>query len=119
MAERRAFCRIDFRADARLTDAAGRQWPARVRDLSLHGALLVVNDWPGQDGDALSLRIPLEDGSAIRMTGRQRHHEGADVGLECAHLDLDSATHLRRLVELNLGDEQLLQRQFEQLLKSG
>ena len=98
MAERRAFCRIEFNADARLTDASGRQWPARVRDLSLHGALLTLDNWQGENGSELILHITLEDGGVIRMEGHQRHHEDDDVGLECGHLDLDSATRLRRLV---------------------
>ncbi|AEY00772.1 hypothetical protein GU3_05075 [Oceanimonas sp. GK1] len=118
MAERRAFCRIAFSADARLTDATGQSWPVRLRDLSLHGALLSLDHWQGRNGDTLTLLITLEDGSCIRMEGRQRHQEGTDIGLECDRLDLDSATHLRRLVELNLGDDQLLHRQLEQLLES-
>jgi hypothetical protein len=31
-------------------------------------------------------------------------------------MEIDSITHLRRLVELNLGDEALLERELEQLL---
>jgi hypothetical protein len=38
------------------------------------------------------------------------------VGFECQAIDLDSITHLKRLVELNLGDEGLLHRELITLL---
>jgi hypothetical protein len=37
------------------------------------------------------------------------------VGLEITSMDLDSATNLRRLVELNLADPSLLERELSQL----
>lgn len=37
------------------------------------------------------------------------------LGFVCRHIDLDSISHLRRLVELNLGDEQLLERELAAL----
>jgi hypothetical protein len=32
------------------------------------------------------------------------------VGFKCEHIDIDSITQLRRLVELNLGNSSLLER---------
>lgn len=37
------------------------------------------------------------------------------LGLRCRNIDLDSITHLRRLLELQLGDATLLQRELGQL----
>ncbi|MDV2859032.1 MULTISPECIES: PilZ domain-containing protein [Oceanimonas] len=117
MSERRAFSRIEFNASALLIDADGHPFTAQVKDISLHGALLTLNTpWQINDGGELILQLMLDDGSQITMHGYQRHHENHLLGLECKQLDLDSATRLRRLVELNLGNEQLLHRQFEQLL---
>jgi len=31
-------------------------------------------------------------------------------------IDVDSASHLRRLLELNLGDSQLLEREYHELI---
>ncbi|NHH99620.1 PilZ domain-containing protein [Oceanimonas sp. MB9] len=117
MAERRALSRVRFNAQARLIDAGGQEWPVEVCDLSLHGALLTrPAGWQGRDDERLELQLQLDDaGQRIVMRGRQRHHRGAGLGLECELLDMASATHLRRLVELNLGDEHLLQRQFVHL----
>jgi hypothetical protein len=49
------------------------------------------------------------------MTVRWRHSERAQVGFECEYIDLDSISNLRRLVELNLGDSVLLERQLGSL----
>jgi hypothetical protein len=37
------------------------------------------------------------------------------LGFVCRHIDLESISHLRRLVELNLGDESLLERELAAL----
>ena len=38
------------------------------------------------------------------------------IGFHCQLIDLDSITHLKRLVELNLADEGLLHRELSALL---
>jgi hypothetical protein len=37
------------------------------------------------------------------------------LGFVCQYIDLDSISHLRRLVELNLGDGSLLERELAAL----
>jgi hypothetical protein len=54
--------------------------------------------------------------AAITMETRVVHREGDDAGLRCLSIDLDSVTHLRRLVELNLGDPALLDRELSELI---
>ncbi|MBE0387026.1 hypothetical protein PLUTE_a2068 [Pseudoalteromonas luteoviolacea DSM 6061] len=44
-----------------------------------------------------------------------RHIEEAHLGLHCAQIDLDSVTHLKRLIELNIGDDDILHRELENL----
>jgi hypothetical protein len=46
------------------------------------------------------------------MKVRCRHAERGQIGFECEHIDIDSISNLRRLVELNLGDAELLERQL-------
>ena len=43
------------------------------------------------------------------------HTEGPSMGLRCDSIDLDSVTHLRRLIELQLGDPALLERDLAEL----
>jgi hypothetical protein len=46
-------------------------------------------------------------------------HQGAGrIGLDCTHIDIESAQHLRRLVELNLGDDALLHRELAALIEA-
>ncbi|MGB1059017.1 MAG: hypothetical protein ACPGZU_02735, partial [Ketobacter sp.] len=44
------------------------------------------------------------------------HLEGNRTGIACDHIDVDSASHLRRIVELNTGNEALLEREIEALV---
>ena len=65
------------------------------------------------------LRVQLDDASTeIRMSITVTHHEKNHYGLACREIDLDSVTHLRRLVTLNAGDDALLTREIA-LLSTG
>jgi hypothetical protein len=113
--DKRRFTRIPFDAPARLVSTH----IAHVLDVSLKGALIAKPaDWTATPGQALTLQIPLGEGDAmIRMETRVAHVEPDRVGLHCEHIDLDSISHLKRLVELNLGDEELLHRELAALGK--
>lgn len=113
--ERRHFQRILF--DAPVTVSAGTQRiSTRLIDISLNGALLEVNrpsSW--KSGDRLNLNIRLSDQAFIDMQAVVAHREKGQLGLTCEHIDMESIAHLRRLVELNLGDEALLERELSAL----
>jgi hypothetical protein len=114
---RRQFTRIPFHTSAALFLANGEH-PVDVLDLSLKGALIRPQDdlyvTIGSNG---ILKIHLEGAtSTIRMEVAVVHHLGGSYGLACREIDLDSITHLRRLVALNLGDEALLEREIRTLL---
>ncbi|MDR0673960.1 MAG: PilZ domain-containing protein [Zoogloeaceae bacterium] len=123
---RRRFARIHFNTPACLTfQLRGKKQacPAQVLDFSLKGALIKtdapVDLAPGATG-TLALSLGGRDGdetpeSGIQMRVEVAHVNGREVGLSCVEIDLDSITHLRRLIELNLGDETLLSRELEQL----
>lgn len=118
-AERRQFWRASFHAPAQLTLPDGVR-EAELLDISLKGALLEL---PAGSGVALDqrcqLRLTLGKGDeAIVMHTTVAHvHDGRWVGLRCDAIDLDSITHLRRLVELNASDSALLERELAALLK--
>lgn len=115
-AERRRFWRAAFQAEVQLVDAAGPM-PAELIDISLKGALVNVPvQWRGRVGTAARLELRLADDREISMGVVVSHVEGARVGLRCIDIDLDSITHLRRLVELNAGDATLLDRELPALL---
>ncbi|MBI2307293.1 MAG: PilZ domain-containing protein [Rhodocyclales bacterium] len=115
---RRHFSRIAFHAPGQLVCGNG-QGEVAVLDLSLRGALLRHEGNGPQPGigDNCVLHVRLGQLDAlIRMQGTITHVDGPFVGLACVSIDLDSATHLRRLVELNLGDTALLERELSALV---
>lgn len=113
---RRQFSRIQFQTEARLSLPQG-ECGVEVLDLSLKGALVrAERRLDGSVGSKGTLIIRLDEmGTVIHMEITVSHQAGKDFGLACREIDLDSITHLRRLVELNLGDEQLLERELSHL----
>jgi hypothetical protein len=116
---RRKFFRIPFQAEASLflPDA---EYAVDVLDLSLKGALIHLHTNAFITiGTHCTLKIRLDHSSAnIRMDATIVHHMADSYGLVCRDIDIDSVTHLRRLVELNLGDETLAEREFSLLCES-
>lgn len=90
---------------------------AYIIDISLKGALIKKPDlWTAKTGDTGLLHIILSDNiTEINMDIKVAHIEDEHVGFHCEHIDIDSITHLRRLVELNLGESELLEREFSAL----
>lgn len=115
---RRHFSRIAFHTDARLHVSHGVH-TVHLLDLALKGALVEALDtFPVAMGDICSLVLPLhEDGEKIVMKGVVVHLQGARIGMQCQHIDVDSLTSLRRLVELNLGDANLVDRELSHLFQ--
>jgi hypothetical protein len=115
--ERRHYSRIAFHAPAQLV-LLDRSIDVVVLDLSLKGALVrLPADTHIHDDTPCTLHVRLDEmGDQICMETRVTHVEGRYAGLACHSIDLDSVTHLRRLVELNLGSEELLERELSALL---
>jgi hypothetical protein len=115
--ERRDFSRIAFHCAADL-GARGVTIPCELLDVSLTGALVRV---------PLAARLRIGEpccviarldggGTIIRMAGAVVHRVADTLGVRCDRVDLDGIVHLRRLLELNLGDEHLLDREMAALL---
>jgi len=115
--ERRRFSRITFHRPAEL-DVDSAKASCALLDVSLKGALVEVPAGFAADlGRKCTLVIRLDGGDAvIQMEGEIVHREGALAGIRCAEIDLESISHLRRLVELNVGDDELLHRELSALV---
>ena len=115
--ERRQYSRIHFSTEARLYYPSGES-SVELLDLSLKGALVTSRSpLPLAKDDPVKLQMPLDElGTMIRMEGLVTHNRSGQIGILCTGIDLDSITHLRRLVELNLGDEALLEREWHHLI---
>jgi len=117
--ERRHFTRIPM--DSEVTLACGaQQWKSQLIDISLKGALLAVPENFGECPEcSCRLMLSLNNTDAtIMMVGNIIDHKTEHLGFRCDHIDLDSITHLKRMVELNLGNESLLERELSELLAS-
>ncbi len=116
--QRRHFSRVHFVGTA-LLRTHDAQASCEVLDLSLKGALVSMgagSAHPKLD-EKVELSLPLDDGQTqVTMTCRVAHLEATHIGLACLDIDLDSITHLRRLLELNLGDASLLERELSGLI---
>jgi len=116
--ERRDFSRIALRRPAALR-LGRKSIPSELLDISLRGALVrLMGAEPVMvEGQPCDLLVQLDQGPAtILMRGEVAHCSGNEVGVRCLELDLESAAHLRRLVEVNLGSEQLLDRELAALV---
>jgi hypothetical protein len=115
--DRRRFSRIVFHRPADLATGVG-QTSCEVLDVSLKGALVEAPaGFDGEVGRTCTLTIRLDGAEAvIRMDGEIVHRQGRQLGVRCREIDLDSIAHLRRLVELNVGDDDLLHRELSALV---
>ncbi|MFC3608739.1 PilZ domain-containing protein [Stutzerimonas tarimensis] len=113
--DRRRFQRIAFDAQTELAQGE-RSWPVQLHDLSLKGLLVSrPSDWQASEQEPLWARIRLSHEVVVNMEVAPAHVKKDQLGLVCQHIDLDSISHLRRLVELNIGDTQLLERELAAL----
>ena len=114
--DKRHFKRIEFDAKTYIINDSGN-FETTLIDISLHGALIEKPDNLNVSaGDKLSVELHLS-GSDVQIGMKMQvvHIEDNHIGLVCENIDIDSATHLRRLVELNLGDSTLLDRELSEL----
>jgi hypothetical protein len=116
--ERRRFQRIILDRPVCLV-AGGHSYTGQLLDISLRGALIRSDrahlPTPGSEGVA-DISLDDDPDNMIRMLVRVQHaHEDGAIGLKAIGLELDDACRLRRLVELNIADPAILQREFEQL----
>ena len=114
--DRRKFSRIPFDAKVEIQSINGK-FVTELVDISLNGALVKrPAKWIKSDNELQTITICGPDNAfVIRMDTKTGHIDDAHLGLQCIEIDIDSATNLRRLIELNIGDSNLLNREFSEL----
>lgn len=119
MDDQRKFTRITFAAKASLI-CADERWKVELIDISLHGVLIqCVCLETLMTGSAVTVLVDLAgEENSIEMHGKVTYIHADHVGVVCEHMDVDSISELRRIVELNLGDDKLLQREISALVDS-
>ena len=118
--ERRQYYRVNFNSVATLS-AEQQSFDCQVLDLSIHGVLLRLHGvLYAKQGVEYTLTIPLDTENedtnlSIEMTLKLVRQKPESVAFKCENLDLDSITHLRKIVELNSGDPRILERDMQTL----
>lgn len=117
--EKRPFSRVAFSAPTTLIQG-DQHWSTEALDISLKGVLLALPDSVQlNEGQPVDVEIRLSEQFEIDMHCRIAHREAGHIGLACLSIDLDSIQHLRRLVELNLGDAGVMERELSELIAQG
>ena len=115
--DRRRFKRISFDARTELTQGS-RSWPVHLIDLSLKGLLIErPSPWLGDPEQPFIVDIHLNVDIDVQMEVRLTHDDHNHLGFVCEHIGLESVTHLRRLIELNLADHDELERELAALIE--
>lgn len=117
MIERRRFSRIIYQAVATLTQG-NYQLTTCIQDLSLKGLLLWAEEEPQLDTNRIvdvAFTLPGSD-ITITLSATLIMQNERILHLKIDHIDIESVGHLRRLVELNVGNDELLHRELEHLV---
>ncbi|MEW6353839.1 MAG: PilZ domain-containing protein [Pseudomonadota bacterium] len=113
--EQRRHTRFPFDTSVRLSSPRSK-WEGALLDVSLKGILMTrPKTWQGKSAERYQVEFSLDQDVTITMQVSVAHSDAERIGFRCEHIDLDSMSHLKRLVELNLGDEQLLNRELSAL----
>lgn len=111
MMEKRLYRRVEIGGTARL-DIRGQSCPVELLDLSLKGAQVeVASDLADAalSKAAITLVLELEDSDIqLPIDGIVVRQRGNALAIEFTQVRVESMQHLRRLVELNLGSDPIL-----------
>lgn len=115
--EKRKFSRVKFNAEILIK--IDEYWiKCDLLDISLKGILLTVEEPYSLDmGKKYDLKIKLPSSTIVlSFEGRSVHKRESQFGLRFENFDSDSFTHLRRLLELNTGEDQLIRSEISHLI---
>lgn len=113
MEESRYYKRVNFHvnAAARIDNIL---YTGELYDISLKGCLIKMNKKPGKyPGDTCVVMLKLPNSNiTLEFESKIVHKKNDFWGFKFERADVDSITHLRRLLALNTGDEEGTDREF-------
>jgi len=119
----RQFSRIPFDAETHIIDVNNNsRIPCTLLDISLNGALIQLPTSESiQSDNNYKLEVQLgsehEEELCLHMDVRVTHIKDDHIGLQIEAMDIDTASHLHRIIELNTGDPDILERELAELIK--
>ncbi|MDH5394553.1 MAG: PilZ domain-containing protein [Gammaproteobacteria bacterium] len=113
--EKRHYQRVAFDAEV-VMECGDASWVCHLVDISLKGLLVVFpSDVEIKLGEIYDMEFRLGVDAVIKMRVKVVHFEELLVGLEWSDIDLESLTHLRRLLELNMSSAEEMHRELSEL----
>ena len=118
MDERRNFQRVSFAARTEII-CAGKKYHCELTNISLRGALVLADrTLPLEEGSRCKLAIHLLDSEIIlRFETDIIHRRDNRCGFKFISEDLETAIHLKRLLELNIGSSTAMEKEVARWLK--
>ncbi len=113
MQNRRKFSRIKFVTDVQI-EFNNKIFPGELLDISLNGALFCSKSHISiKEGNCCKLRFALHP-SEINLVfyAELVHLHQNKLGFKFLSEDIDTMSHLRRLLELNIGDHDKITREL-------
>ena len=116
MNEKRHFGRIPFDMEIGL-DGPDGNFTGFLQDISLKGVLIRFDSLPSLSQGART-RISLELSPTVKLVFEAEavHFHDQSIGFRFESLDTDTLTHLVRLLELNSGDAEQVERELHFLV---
>lgn len=118
MTEDRHYHRVNFDSMVEFKTSEV-EYVCELVDISIRGALIAAcSGATPQSGTPCQLTISLNDAdeNKIIIIGTVARKIENRVGIHCESIDVNSMTHLRKLIEYNLGDVELVNRDFDALV---
>jgi len=117
VASKRHFERVYFGTDV-ILHMGGHCYKEKLIDISLKGALISRrSSIPASGSDECRLVIPLSDEVEMFFRSQPVHVEKSRMGLEFIEANPETLAHLRRLLELNTGNPEEIERELHLLIK--
>lgn len=102
--EERHYQRVPFQAET-VVKTEKSLWNCALLNIALRGALLGSKDLALDLGTICQITITLPTSAIVLdFDAELVHREEDHFGFKFVHVDLQTLTHLRKLIELNTGD---------------
>jgi len=111
--EKRKRIRVPIHLEARIEVPGGEVFPVETENISLNG-ILVRTEHLLQVGTEVTVVLHLSPAVAFRITGLVVRAAGAGLAIGYRQMDEEAFTHLKRLVEYNAGDADLVDQELRQ-----
>ncbi|MBF0143159.1 MAG: PilZ domain-containing protein [Magnetococcales bacterium] len=109
--DRRHFSRVHFQHELTLLDQRGTSYPGAFNDISLKGMLFWCETLPPK-GSVVTGTMPLGE-EQLRICGQVLWADTErGAAIRFTDMDVESFSHLRRLVALNMGDSEKIDDEF-------